>query len=98
MGEIGIPREQLPTLQWWEIRCIIRGYNRRHRHTWSSTRWLAFNLMSAQIGSEGMHMSGINIPTDLMQFPWERPDTELPSEDDIAEMQQMMASMNANNK
>ena len=98
MGEIGIPREQFPMLKWWEIRCIIRGYNRRHRQTWSSTRWLAFNLMSAQLGSDGMHKSGINSPTDLIKFPWENPDTELPSENDIEEMQQMMASMNTSNK
>ena len=98
MGEIGIPREQFPLLSWWEIRCIIRGYHRRHRHAWSSTRWLAFNLMSAQVGSDGMHKSGINSPTDLLKFPWERTDNELPTEDDIAEMQQMMAAMNTSNK
>jgi hypothetical protein len=51
--------------------------------------------MSAQVGSDGMHKSGINSPTDLIQFPWERTETDLPSEDDIAEMQAMMASMNA---
>jgi hypothetical protein len=33
-----------------------------------------------------------------MKFPWENPDTELPSENDIEEMQQMMASMNTGNK
>lgn len=95
MGEIGIPREQFPLLQWWEIRCIIRGYYRRHRHTWSAARWQTYNLMSAQVGSEGMHKAGINSPTDLMKFPWEKQETDLPSEDDIEEMQQMMASMNA---
>ena len=66
-----------------------------HRHAWSSTRWLAFNLMSAQVGSDGMHKSGINSPTDLIKFPWERTETDLPSEDDIEEMQAMMASMNS---
>lgn len=94
MGEIGIPREQLPMLEWWEIRCIIRGYHRRQRHTWSAARWQTYNLMSAQVGSEGMRKSGINSPTDLIKFPWETTDAELPTDDDIAEMQQMMAAMN----
>jgi hypothetical protein len=98
VGEIGIPREQFPLLKWWEIRCIIRGYHRRHRHAWSSTRWLAFNLMSAQVGSDNMRSHGISSPTDLIKFPWECTETDLPSEDDIAEMQAMMASMNASDK
>ena len=95
MGEIGIPREQFPLLSWWEIRCIIRGYHRRHRHTWSAARWQTYYLMSVQIGGDKLRNFGINSPTDLIKFPWECTDNELPTEDDIAEMQQMMASMNA---
>ena len=43
-----------------------------------------------------MHKSGINSPTDLIKFPCT--DNELPTEDDIAEMQAMMASMNTKSK
>lgn len=95
MGEIGIPPEQFYAMKWWEIRCIIRGYHRRHRQVWSATRWQTYNLMSAQVGSDGMRKSGINSPTDLIAFPWERTEAELPSEDDIAEMQSLMESLNS---
>ena len=94
MGEIGIQPDTFRfRLSWWEIRCIIRGYNRRYRHTWSAARWQTYNLMLAQCGSENMMKSGINGPADLLKLPWdEKP--SLPSADEIAELQREMAELN----
>ena len=99
MGEIGRDRlEFLYEMKWWEIRAIIRGYYRRHRDTWSATRWQTYYIMSAQIGSEAMHKSGINNPTDLLKFPWERIRENMPSDEEIASLQAEMAAINAANR
>lgn len=99
MGEIGFPRREfLHDLRWWEVRSIIRGYNRRHRHLWSSTRWQTYRLMEAFCGSKNLRESGINSPTDLIQFPWEKTTANLPSQDEIDELQAEMAAINDNIK
>lgn len=96
VGEVGLPRrEYLYDLTYCDIVLILRGYEQRHRHLWSATRWQTFYLMSAQVGSDGMRKANLNRPTDLIQFPWER-DTpgDLPTEE---EAQQMLAEMEAIN-
>ena len=42
--------------------------------------------------------AGIYKPTDLITFPWEKEHVELPSDEEVAEMQQLIASMNASNQ
>ena len=69
MGEVGIPPSAFPRLKWWQVRSIIRGYNRRRRDGWSQTRWHAFNTMQC---FADLRKAGINRPTDLIKFPWER--------------------------
>lgn len=72
VGEIGIPRNTfLYHLRWWEIRCIIRGYNRRHRDVWSSARWQTYNLMCAFAGGDKLAEQGVHGPTDLLHLPWD---------------------------
>lgn len=84
MGEIGYNRlEFLYELHFWEIALIIRGYNRRQRDLWSASRWSTYNVMLAQIGSNGMRDAGIRKPTDLIKFPWEKEKAELPTEDEM---------------
>lgn len=84
MGEIGYNRQEfLYVLQFWEIALIIRGYNRRQRDLWSASRWSTYNVMLAQIGSNGMRDAGIRKPTDLIKFPWEKEKAELPTEDEM---------------
>ena len=99
MGEIGISRHTFYyELRWWEVKAIVRGYNRRYRNMWSATRWQTYNIMSAQVGSDGMRKSNINKPTDLIEFPWERETVHVNvSQEDIDEMQALMDSMNAQN-
>lgn len=102
MGEIGYNRrEYLYDLTYCDILCIERGYYRRNREMWSATRWQAFQIMRAQVGDDSLKKSGIHKPTDLLQFPWEKEQSEpssMPTEADIAEMQAMMREMNAQNE
>ena len=92
---MGFPRgEFLRDLRWWEVRSIIRGYNRRHRDLWSATRWQTYNLMCVSMAD--MKKAGINSPTDLIQFPWEKIKPNLPTQEEIDELQAEMAAINAN--
>lgn len=97
MGEIGIPHATaLNDLRFWQIQQAIDGYNRRHRDAWSMTRWQTYNLMAAQCGGDNLKKSGINAPTDLIQFPWEKLDTPPEtSQADIDELQELMRQENA---
>ena len=52
------------------MQAIIRGYNRRERGMWSATRWQTYYLMSVSMAD--LKKAGINKPTDLMKFPWEK--------------------------
>lgn len=98
MGEVGISRHEFYyELKWWEVKAIVRGYNRRHRHLWSATRWQTYNLMSAQAGSEALRKAGIYKPTDLIKFPWEKNVSPV-SDDDIADLQAELDAINNNNK
>lgn len=97
MGEIGITTGQFYYgLRWWEIKSIIRGYNRRHRDQWSATRWQTYNLMCAFAGSKSLNESGIHGPKDLLPLPWDTED-DIPtlSDEEYAEMQADIAAWNA---
>ena len=97
MGEIGITTGQFYYgLRWWEIKAIIRGYNRRHRDQWSATRWQTYNLMCAFAGSKSLNESGIHGPKDLLPLPWDTAD-DIPSlsDEEYAEMQADIDSWNA---
>ena len=99
MGEIGFPhKEFLHELKWWEIRSIIRGYNRRHRDLWSSTRWQTYNIMASFVGGDKLSEKGVNSPKDLMKLPWDTDQRSPLSDDDIADLQAEMAAINAQNK
>ena len=97
MGEIGITAGQFYYgLRWWEIKSIIRGYNRRHRYQWSAVRWQTYNLMCAFAGSKSLSENGIHGPKDLLPLPWETED-DIPqiSDEEFAEMQADIAAWNA---
>jgi hypothetical protein len=95
VGEIGVPPLRFREgLKWWEIRSIIRGYNRRHRDMWSSARWQTYNLMCA-IPYCDLKKGGIYKPTDLIKFPWDEAKDILPTQD---EMSEFMAEAEAINK
>lgn len=99
MGEIGISPDRFRYgLRWWEIKAIIRGYNRRQRGMWSANRWQTYNLMQAFCGGKALSEAGIHQPTDLIKFPWDTDKRSPLSDDDIADLQAEMAAMNAQNK
>ena len=96
MGEIGLSPDRLNYgLLWWEIHCIIKGYNRRNRDLWSSTRWQTYNLMASQVGGKALSEAGIHKPTDLIKFPWEKQPIANISDEDVAAMQAELAAINA---
>ena len=103
VGEIGIDRHTFfYELRWWEVKAIIRGYNNRYRNLWSSTRWHAYQVMTAQVGSKEMSKASINSPKDLLPLPWEKEPTEPISKADrdelLAEMDAINAQLAAQNK
>ncbi|MBQ4388006.1 MAG: hypothetical protein II822_10445 [Prevotella sp.] len=94
MGEIGITTGQFyHGLRWWEIQAIIRGYNRRKRDMWAATRWQTYNLMCVSMAN--IKEAGIYKPTDLIKFPWERTDADMPTQDEIDEMLSELDMLNA---
>ena len=53
--------------------------------------------MSAFAGKQALNDAGIFKVTDLIRFPWER-EAIVISEEDVADLQAEMASINAKNK
>ena len=94
MGEIGITPADFKRLRWWEVRSIIRGYNRRHRDLWSSTRWQTYNIMASFVGGDKLSEKGINSPKDLLKLPWDTQPVPL-SQSEVEEMQAEIDAMNA---
>ena len=95
VGEIGVPPLRFRVgLKWWEIRSIIRGYNRRQRGMWSSTRWQTYNLMCA-IPYCDLTKAGIHKPTDLIKFPWDDDRSDLPTQEEMEQYQKEAAAINA---
>jgi hypothetical protein len=97
VGEIGITPADFKRLRWWEVRSIVRGYNRRHMNLWSATRWQTYNLMASFVGGDKLSEHGINGPRDLIRFPWENTQTVM-SPDEVKSMQDEIAAINAMNK
>lgn len=97
VGEIGIQPDAFWRLAWWEVRSIIRGYNRRHRQMWSAVRWHAYNVMSA-IPYCDLRKNNINRPKDLIEFPWDAiSDDDGPTDEEVREMEAEIAALNAMN-
>lgn len=97
MGEIGITPDIFRRLKWWEVRSIIRGYNRRYRNMWSATRWQTYNLMQAFCGGKALNEAGIHKPTDLIKFPWDSAPVAPITEDEALELQAEIDAINAAN-
>lgn len=92
VGEIGIDPELFKyKLLWWEIRSIIRGYDRRRRDLWSSIRWQTFELM--RVSMADLTKAGIHNPTDLLPLPWDKKEPVATlSEEEMKELQADMDS------
>ena len=77
---------------------IQRGYERRHRQLWSATRWQTYNLMAAFAGSKALSEAGINSAKDLLPLPWDTDHSDLPTEDEVADIVAEMEAINAQRK
>lgn len=75
-----------------EVKLIIRGYRRRERTSWEQTRWQTFWLMHN--GMVDLKKAGINTEEDLITFPWDNDDADLPSADEVEDMQDMLRAIN----
>lgn len=94
VGEIGIPRREfLYDLNFQEVKLIIRGYRRRERTTWEQVRWQTFWLLHN--GMTDLKKAGINAATDLVKFPWDDEDVELPSDQEVDDMLDLMRKVNS---
>ena len=92
VGEIGIPREDfLHNMQWWEIRSVIRGYERRKRDPLSIVRWHAYNIMAAMPYCD-LKKAGIHTAEDLLQFSWEKDEQRknMFTPEELAEIDKML--------
>lgn len=92
MGEIGIHRREfLYDLRFWEVRRIIRGYRQRDRLTHQMMAECVYAATYAMRNPEGKTVEGL--------FPMlfeEDDDDESPiSAEDVADLQQLMATINA---
>jgi hypothetical protein len=74
---------------------IQRGYDRRNRHSWSIARWQTYNMMCAFAGSKALSDEGINSAKDLLPFPWDTDHSDLPTEDEVADIVAEMEAINA---
>ena len=51
--------------------------------------------MSAMVGSKAMSESGIHSPADLLKFPWEKVQANVPTADEVSELQELMRNINS---
>ena len=90
VGEIGINfRDYLYRLTFCQILLISRGYHNRHHAGWEQARLVAYNARFC-MGSK----DPIPLITEWIKFPWEITSTPI-SQEDIAELRQLMADFNA---
>ena len=95
VGEIGIPRREfLYDLRFWEVRRIVRGYRNRDRLKHQLMAECAYAAMFAMRDPKGKTVADM--------FPGIFEDDDIPdeppiTEDEAAELQALMAGMNAQN-
>ena len=93
VGEIGIPRHEfLYELTWWEINSIIRGYRKRDRLKHQLMAECTYAATYAMRDPKGKTVADM-FP---MLFNYDDEDDEPPiTEEDVADLQQLMATINA---
>jgi len=94
VGEIGIPPVRFKCgLKWWEIKAIVRGYNRREIEMWSATRWHAYHIMSVMPYCD-LYGKGVHNPTDLLPLPGDKKNANLPTTDEMEQFQREADELN----
>lgn len=98
VGEIGIDRDTfLYRLQYWEIVLITRGYFKRYHPMYDAARLVAHQTHYCMGVPKGQTPK---TPQEWLPFSWEKEHCEqsdLPTDDEIAEMLAEMAAINAQN-
>ena len=99
MGEIGLDRkEYLYVLTFCDLLCIERGYYRRQRASWEQARLVAYHVRYCMGLAKNETAKTL---TEWLPFSWEKEPadpTSIPTEEEIAEMMDMMREMNAQNE
>lgn len=96
VGEIGFPRHEfLYHLQFWEARCIEKGYRNRHQDLWQSVRWMTYQIMSVMPYCD-LRKAGITSPSDLIKFPWDEEvkKDDLPTDEEVEEIRKQLIAEN----
>ena len=94
MGEIGIPRREfLYELRFWEVRRIIRGYRRRDRLKLQLLAECVYASIHAMRDPKGKTVEDL-FPA-LFEDDEQMPSGPALTQDEVSELQAMMASMNA---
>lgn len=97
MGEIGIPRREfLYDLRFWEVRRIIRGYRRRDRLKLQLLAECVYASIHTMRDPKGKTVEDL-FPA-LFEDDEQIPSSPALSQDEVTELQAMMAAMNASNK
>ena len=93
MGEIGIPRREfLYDLRFWEVRRIVRGYRNRDRLKHQLMAECAYAAMFAMRDPKGKTVA--DMFPQIFEDDDDYDDTSPISEEDEAELQELMYSMN----
>lgn len=97
MGEIGIPRREfLYELRFWEVRRIIRGYRRRDRLKLQLLAECVYASIHTMRDPKGKTVEDL-FPA-LFEDDEQMPSGPALTQDEVSELQAMMASMNASKK
>ena len=92
VGEMGVSRDDfLLRMKNWEIHAHIQGYLRRSREMWAVARWHAW--WAIHNGMVDWGKQGIRSQKDMITFPWEEEDAPEISDEEIEELQSLMADM-----
>lgn len=91
VGEIGIPRNEfLYELKFWELRAIMRGYQRRFHPIWDAARFMGYCSLKPW-------SKDIRNPSDLVQFTWEKEKDDLPDDEWVEQERKRLQALNEAN-
>ena len=93
VGEIGRDRKEfLYDFTFKEILLISRGYLRRQHPSWEQTRWIAYQVRYCLGVKKG---EVAKPPHQWVPFRWERQQQQSASKEEIDDLKELMANVNA---
>lgn len=92
MGEVGLSiNTVLYDLTLCECKLIIKGYRKRERTQWLTTRWLIWSITSMLNGTE-------MTPEEMFTFPWENKKTKEEIDDEDERLKKLMEEAKRHNE